>query len=198
MTTPASLFDHAAASAPATILIGLDDKERRHASWFNAAETDKAVGAASLMGMATLPVTTPELAALAGDLPHGKIFGSGKAFVPFVNQKLFDKLAACLPDRGVLTELRAIASSADVAAAAAAKGKGYRLPKDWSKFDVNDLVLATVGGDEEGWYECVIIDAKDQNALVLQWRDWPDEPRITRRASEIALMWTSGQTAPAN
>jgi hypothetical protein len=198
MTTPANLFEHAAKTAPATILIGLDDKDRRHASWFNASETPQATQAATIMGMATLPVSSPELAKLAGDLPHGKIFsGSGKAFVPFVKQSLFEKLAAHLPDRAVLAELRAVATSADVAAGAA-KGKGYRLPKDWSGFKPNDLVLATEGGHQDGWYECVIVEATDQNALVLQWRDWPEEPKFERRASEVALMWSSSAPAPAS
>ncbi|MET3900674.1 hypothetical protein ABIB57_004640 [Devosia sp. UYZn731] len=198
MTTPASLFEHAAATAPATILLGLDGKDRRHASWFNANETERALGAAGLMGMATLTVTSPELVALAGDLPHGKIFGSGKAFVPFVKQTLFDKLAAHLPDRSVLTDLRAIASSTEVAVAPAGKSKNYRLPKDWSKFEVNDLVLATEGGEQDGWYECVVVDAKDQKALTLQWRDWQQEPTFVRPAEEVALMWTSGNTAAPN
>lgn len=198
MTTPASLFEHAAVTAPAIILIGLDDKDRRHASWFNTAETERAVGAASLMGMAALTVSTPELAALAGDLPHGKIFGSGKAFVPFVKQTLFEKLVAHLPDQSVLSELRASASAAEVAAAAAAKSKNYRLPKDWSGFKPDDLVLATEGGDQDGWFECVIVDAKDQNALVLRWRDWEDEPTFERRASEVALMWSSPEQPATN
>jgi hypothetical protein len=50
-----------------------------------------------MMGMATLAVQSPALAELAAKLPAGKLFASGKAFVPFVGQELHRRLAAYLP-----------------------------------------------------------------------------------------------------
>jgi len=37
------------------------------------------------------------MADLAAKLPTGKLFSSGKAFVPFVGQALFERLVAYLP-----------------------------------------------------------------------------------------------------
>lgn len=79
------------------LIVGLDDRDRPHASRFPAADC-RAVGkAAAMMGMATVAVQSPALAELAAKLPDGKLFASGKAFVPFVGQDLYRRLEAYLP-----------------------------------------------------------------------------------------------------
>lgn len=181
----------ASATAPATILFGLDDKRKNHASWFTAEESDDALKAATLMGMVTLPVTTRELTALASDLPHGKIFGSGKAFVPFVKGPLFDKLVANLPDGSDLAQLRASAAAAEVANQPAAKT--YTIPKDRSVLAVGNLVLASEG-EGHGWWEAVV-EAVTGEMVTLSWRDWADEPRFVRQRDQIGLLPVPKSTA---
>ncbi len=49
------------------------------------------------MGMSAVQVATDELRGLAGQLPHGRVFSSGRAFVPFVKGSLYDQLATHAP-----------------------------------------------------------------------------------------------------
>jgi hypothetical protein len=187
MTQPDLLSPPPAANAAtsATILLGLDDKDKRHASFFTADQAAEAALAATKMGMATLPVTDGELSALATKLPQGKIFGSGKAFVPFVGEALFEKLAAHLPDRSILPSLRAAANAAEAVSDPAAKV--YNQPKDWDVIAVGDLVLAS-DGPGEGWWEAVV-QAVTGELFTLLWRDWPDEfPKFVRTRDQIGLL----------
>lgn len=87
------------AKLPTTCLImfGLDDKGRPHASWFGDEDVALARKAAAMMGMAAVEATSEALRALAGQLPAGRVFASGRAFVPFVKGALYDQLAAHLP-----------------------------------------------------------------------------------------------------
>lgn len=84
--------------APTSILIvGLDERNRPHASRFGVADGKAAGEAAAMMGMATIAVESPALAELAAKLPAGKLFASGKAFVPFVGHELYRRLETYLP-----------------------------------------------------------------------------------------------------
>jgi len=49
------------------------------------------------MEFVVLAVKSEAMAELAEKLPRGKLFTSGKAFVPFVGRQLFDTLVAYLP-----------------------------------------------------------------------------------------------------
>jgi hypothetical protein len=183
------------AGVPATILLGLDDKQKRHASYFVEDEADRAAAAAQVMGMVSLPVTDTELTDLALQLPRGKIFGSGKAFVPFVGEKLFERLSARLPDPTVLKTLRAAAKAAEEETAAST-AIVPTLPRDWDTLKVGDLVLATEG-EQEGWWEAVVKNVVGE-MFTLQWRDWQDEPVFVRKRDQVALMWSPPTTPSSN
>ncbi|WP_152047147.1 hypothetical protein [Aureimonas psammosilenae] len=201
----------AADAVPALIVLGRDDSDRPHASWFTADEAELAAKAAGLMEMAALPVEGDALAALAAKLPHGRVFASGKAFVPFVRAATFDDLVRHL-SAGVTGPSRSRKESEPARAAAkggrkreaavneAAKseaGEGpaiepgateaYALPGDWPEIAPGCLVLASEGGSD-GWYESVVLEEKAENEFVLQWRDWPDLPTFTRRLDQLGLL----------
>ena len=53
---------------------------------------------------------------------------------------------------------------------------------------VGSLVLATVGV-EDGWWEALVIRL-DGDVLTLKWRDFPREPTVMRRRTELALLPT--------
>ncbi len=78
------------------IILGRDDNGRPHVSFFPAIDSRAAEKAAELLGMVTLKVEGDELRAFLGRLPQGKLFDSGKAFVPFVKQELYQTIAAYL------------------------------------------------------------------------------------------------------
>lgn len=180
-----------AGGVPHVLLVGLDDQGKPHASWFEKNQADAAAVAADIMGMALLDVTTDELSAIATKLPRGKLFESGKAFVPFVKRTVYDQLATYFDEEFLAS------TAARVEAAQAAAAEGYakaskgevppRQPEDWSKIVVGDLVLAE-DAPSEGWFEAEVIEQAANEQFRLKWRDWPDLPNFTRGITDIALL----------
>ena len=85
----AELFNGAA-----VVVFGRDDAGQPHASAFDATTAELAEKAAGLMGMRVLRLDTDEQRAVAAKLPRGRVFESGRAFVPFVKKPIFESLAA--------------------------------------------------------------------------------------------------------
>lgn len=83
--------------AACVIVFGLDNNDRPHASWFGDDDMVLARKAAEMMGMAAVDVTSDGLRQLAAQLPAGRVFASGRAFVPFVKGGLYSELVAQLP-----------------------------------------------------------------------------------------------------
>jgi hypothetical protein len=79
---------------PAVVVFGLDEKGKPHASAFDASNAKLAQKAAGLMGMHVMRPKTADQRALAAKLPRGRIFASGRGFVPFVRAGLYEALAA--------------------------------------------------------------------------------------------------------
>lgn len=175
---------------PHLILVGLDDQGKPHASWFTESQAGAAAVAADLMQMALLQITTPELNAIAAALPKGRLFESGKAFVPFAKRGVYDQLATHL----TADFLRASAHRVEAAKAAgesytkASKGEvAMSLPEDWSKLAVGDTVLATENIDD-GWWFAEIVELPGEDKVRLRWRDFPEYPTMTAGITEIALL----------
>ncbi len=175
---------------PHIILVGLDDQGKPHASWFTRDQTEPAAVAADLMQMAPLPITTPELTAIAAGLPKGKLFESGKAFVPFVKRSVYDQLATHL----TADFLTAAAHRVEAAKAAgesytkASKGEvPMRLPEDWSKLAIGDTVLASETADD-GWWFAEVVEMPGEDKVRLRWLDFPEYPTMTVGITEIALL----------
>lgn len=82
------------AEIPAVILFGKDETAKPHASFFQKADLAGALNAAALMKMRVLRTDTIERRAVAAELPQGRVFASGKAFVPFVAAPLYGRLVA--------------------------------------------------------------------------------------------------------
>ncbi|MBB2963517.1 hypothetical protein [Methylobacterium sp. R2-1] len=182
--------------APSLILIGRDERSRPHASSFTADDAEAASRAAELMGLRTLMVTEA-LRSLADDLPRGRLFASGKAFVPFCSAKAFaDMLAAAgLPDTPTPVRAAGKAAGAPPPAGASSGGKGSpdapggapKAPSDWSAIGIGSTVLACQG-PMEGWWEAVVLYTKANDSFVLRWRDFPDDGEFTRARRDLALM----------
>src|SRR5579863_2598804 len=93
---------------PMIVVLGIDVDGRAHGSRFEERDAPFVVRAAELMGFHVVRVApdNDELHAIAEKLPLGKIFATGRAFVPFVSRSAFDKLAA-LVEGGITIEARA-------------------------------------------------------------------------------------------
>jgi len=47
-------------------------------------------------------------------------------------------------------------------------------------------VLATTGEASAGWFESTVVEVKDDDLVVLQWRDF-ETPLFLRRRNQLAL-----------
>ena len=198
---------------PAPIAVfGLDGSGKPHASYFAGGEAELATKAAAIMGMHVLPLTGVECDGLADQMPQGRIFEkSGRAFVPFCRKSLWARLATL---GGVPIEpaapkaakaAKAAAEKAKREAVTGAEGKTGKkaaptlkpeqapyveptnVPQDWPHIRDGSLVLATTGEASAGWFESTVVEVKDDDLVVLQWRDF-ETPLFLRRRNQLALL----------
>lgn len=184
----------------ALVVFGLDEKRKPHASRFSDSEADLAQKAAALMNMHVLRLENDEQRALAAKLPRGRVFGSGRAFVPFVKAGLYESLAAMA---GVSTRVgSAGAESAPAGSPSPPEGHangqgegstnaapdGAKFPTDRAAINIGSVVLAPFA-PMQGWWEAVVLKISG-DLLTLEWRDYPDEGRFVRRRHKLALLPT--------
>ena len=186
---------------PAIILFGTDDTGKPHASSFDIDRRHEAIKAAGLMGFQALAVEGDVLVSLAKKVPVGKVFSSGKGFVPFVKREVGAQLAQIAkesPDLLIDVPKPTIETSDVAAASGGAKGEPVQalpdLPKHWDSIVVGSRVLA-VDDPEDGWWVAIVQHVHESGTkghpmpmLTLRWEAFPEEDTITRRFDHVALM----------
>lgn len=182
---------------PAGLILGRDDSNRPHAAWFMHAQLEQAESAASLMGMFFVAIgENQDLATIATKLPKGKVFDSGKAFVPFISGAVFDTLLPHAPPaaaehkepKAKTPRVKGAAAPTDDPALPPAPTPGIDLPKDWSAIKVGSVVLASESRDD-GWWEAKVLEAKPNDVFVCRWSDYPDLEPFVRHRERLALMF---------
>lgn len=186
---------------PGLILFGRDDRGRAHASSFAAADVDAATRAATLMDLQTLVITEAHQMLAAG-LPQGRLFESGKAFVPFCSARMYTDLLAAtgLPDAPPVRAANKAAEAPPASnggsgsggaaggAGGAAKAPGDGAPTDpWAGITLGSVVLAK-GDNEDGFYAAKVIATKANQNFVLTWVDYPDLLEFTRHRHALGLL----------
>jgi hypothetical protein len=180
----------------AYIVLGRDEAGKAHASWFNAADRPLAKTAAQAMGFAGLCVAADSVRELAGHLPQGRVFASGRAFVPFVRATLYQQLLEHLPEGSVEAARAAADPETPVppaqpnepsGSASYAEASGKEARPDWKTLKKGDIVLACEKPGEP-WYTATVIEVKPNGLLVLRWRDYEDDPSIVRQRDHVGLL----------
>ncbi|MGN6537631.1 MAG: hypothetical protein ACTHKQ_18120 [Mesorhizobium sp.] len=188
------------------VIVGLDDRGKPHASRFPAAAISEVEAAAGLMGMAVLKVESEALAKIVEQLTVGKLFASGKAFVPFVSQDVYRQLEAYLPiaarkrvvkkaddgsgteDGGASTEAPGPdANNTYAKAKASGKPRSGKFPEDWDKIAVDHIVLASEDRDD-GWWTAHVREVRPDGTYLLEWEEWAGFDRFVCRRDQIALL----------
>src|SRR5947207_12352109 len=179
-----------AKNVPILVVLGIDIEGKPHASRFAEHDAPFVQRAAELMGFHVIrfPPDNAELHGIAAGLPLGKIFATGRAFVPFVSRSAFDKLAT-LVEGGVTIEARAAAGVALVYPLAdmfttEAVNTADRL---WAKIEVGTVVLAAqpdIYGP--GWWEGIVVSI-DGDDLTLRWMEAPAEKSFRASRRNVAL-----------
>ena len=180
-------------AAPALVVFGIDGAGKSHASWFEASEEALAIKAASLMGMRAMRLASDAHRQVVAGVARGRVFGSGRAFVPFAKATLHARLSELAKEVGVLTapptggdEAAGSAPTEEVTGQVGPLKPAHR-PGDWPEIQLGSLVLVSEGVGH-GWYEGIVIEAKPDDLFVVRWRDWPELPTMVRRRDHLGLL----------
>lgn len=181
-TTPGA----SASASPAVVVFGVDDKGKPHASTFKSEEAELAERAAGLMGMHVFrPIDADHLAAVE-KLPVGRVFSSGRAFVPFCRRGAFDQLCALTGQDSGAGASKA-GSPANQGTASPVPIQATTVPQTWQELGNGGLCLAC-DDPWDGWWIAVILSVEPDDALALRWRDFPESEAFARRRDEIGLL----------
>ncbi len=187
---------------PALVVFGTDKGGRPHAAWFATPDVSLATKAAETIGFRALVLCDDAQRSAAAELPQGRVFSSGRAYVPFVAKEVYERLQAFAGgSKGAATTTIRLAAPGPGKPADGNDrcfgGSGPadpRYPRSWAGVAIGSLVLITEG-EEDGWYEAVVVASKPGGEFTLQWRDWPDLPMLTRRRDEMALLHPNAAAA---
>jgi hypothetical protein len=171
-------------------VLGLDAGKPRGARFAEC--TDVAVFAAAKMGLSLIHPVSAAFTELAQKLPKGRVYASGKAFVPNIRRDLYDKLLAMtqMPgdDSQVIKPEQSWVDRAnnesDQVACISPTIPG--LPRSWESVGIGHMVLVHES-PADGWWEAVVIH-RDDEVLTLRFRDYPKLPTFVRHISAIALV----------
>ena len=165
-------------TAPDLIVLGPDEQGKPRAGRFPASQADLVAKAAKAMNLTVCKADGATLAELAKKLTTGRLYGTGRGFVPPVGRNLYGKIVEQLKLAG-----QPVPSPT---APAATEQPAPGLPATWDDIAVGHMVIAQEGA-AEGWWEAIII-ARDGDMLTLKWRDWPQLPKVLRHAGAVALL----------
>ena len=143
----------------------------------------------------TPPVgAAPAFAELGMKLPPGRVYASGKAFVPNIKRGLHDELVAVLAQPGDTSQPHKLAyppgqtpddASADSAVRCVSPITSG-LPRSWETIGVGHMVLVNES-PVDGWWEAVVIK-REEEILTLRFRDYPKQPTFIRHINTVALV----------
>jgi hypothetical protein len=170
-------------SGPELIVLGRDEAGKPQAARFPAGHHGLVAKAAKAMNLAVSKADGEALAELAKKLPPGRLYSTGRGFVPSVGQSLYGKLVEQLklagqPVPGEAEQSEAGRSSADQPAPG--------LPATWDDIAVGHLVIAQEG-KWDGWWEAIVL-ARDGDMLTLKWPDYPWQANVVRHLGAVALL----------
>jgi hypothetical protein len=176
-------------SGPELIVLGRDEAGKPQAARFPAGHHGLVAKAAKAMGLTVCTAESADVAELAKKLPTGRLYSTGRGFVPAVGPSLYGKLVEQLKLAGQPVPGEAEQPNGDQSSTApAAPG----LPTSWDDVAVGHLVIAQEA-KWDGWWEAIVL-ARDGDMLTLKWRDYPWQPNVQRHIGSVALL-KPGQVA---
>jgi hypothetical protein len=119
------------------------------------------------------------LADLAKKLPTGRLYATGRGFVPPVSRNLYGKILEQLKLAG-----QPVPGPTDQAAA---EQPAPGLPATWGEIAVGHLVIARDSSVDDGWWEAIVV-ARDGDMLTLKWRDYPLQANAVQHTGAVALL----------
>lgn len=189
---------------PATVdqlfVLGLDENGKPRGARF-AELKDNITSAAMDMNCRVL-INQPEAVSdIAMKLPAGRIYASGKAFIPNIRRDLYDKISEAARivaeksdaeiETGAAEQSIVVKSVIDQADAAPAEARCVSpvtsgLPRSWETIGVGHMVVFHESPDD-GWWEGIVIK-REGDLLTLRLRDFPKQGTFVRHINTVALV----------
>jgi hypothetical protein len=174
---------------PPLYVFGLDENGKPRGARFSEVRDDVVSAALDMKCWVVYPA--PEAFVPFGmKLPLGRLYASGRAFIPNIRRDLYDKLFAAKGDNAAfLDKYKSTEPSGDDAskpAVACVSPVTSGLPQSWDAIGVGHMVLVHQS-PEDGWWESVVIQREDE-ILTLRFRDYPRLPTMVRHISAVALV----------
>src|ERR1700722_294965 len=181
----------------AVFAFGLDENGKPRGARFTQGLNDRVVSAALDMNCRVIQNHSAALTALGMKLPVGRVYASGKAFIPNIRRDLYDNLEAPRqqpPEEiegvtpvSLFKERQTAGEISDKPANVACNSPMISgLPKSWENIAVGHMVLA-FEGPGEGWWEAVVVN-REEEILTLRYRDYPKVKNFQRHITTVALI----------
>jgi hypothetical protein len=165
------------------IVLGRDEAGKPRGARFPAGHDNLVAKAAKAMNLTVCKAVDDEMAELAKKLPPGRLYSTGRGFVPSIGQSLYGKIVEQLKLAGQPVPGEALQPNGDRSSdAQAAPG----LPTGWDDIAVGHLVIAHENAIE-GWWDAIVL-ARDGDMLTLKWRDYPQQANVVRHLGAVALL----------
>ncbi|MES0871277.1 hypothetical protein [Pseudovibrio sp. SCP19] len=145
---------------PALIVFFKDGAEPARGSWYPAELVEDALAGAREMELQALEVKGSELQELAGKVPKGRLFSSGKLFLPRIKDEIFDRLITLhktqspTPHLSLVKDAKAATQSekSETVSPNGSEVDEASLPDDWSKIGVGSMVLTRdIEEEDDAW-----------------------------------------------
>jgi hypothetical protein len=179
-------------------VFGLDDNNKPVGARFPTSEA-KVFEIVTARKLDSHPAYNGEWAALGMQLPVGRIYARGKAFIPNIPQALYNKLQTALArckeeyerSRGersgaVVTTGESKSGTAKPPTEATIAPVASGFPKTWEEIGPGHVLLAQESLPD-GWWEAIVV-SRDKDILTLRYRDYPKAPKFTRHIATIAML----------
>ncbi|WP_156175710.1 hypothetical protein [Bradyrhizobium sp. LTSP849] len=170
-------------------VFGLDENGKPRGARFSEVR-DEIVSAALNMNCWVVHPAAEDFVPHGMKLPLGRLYASGRAFIPNIRKALYDKLLLTKSENARRLEKENSADSplpvtthANVPCVSPITAG---LPRNWDDIGIGHMVLIHESA-EDGWWETVV-ENRDGEILTLRYRDFPKAPRAIRHIHAVALV----------
>jgi hypothetical protein len=145
---------------------------------------DRALKFALEIGMIGVHPASPAFTELAMKLPAGRLYASGKAFIPNIRRDVVKELNAILSSAADTSQQHRPPSTNGQPQTIASG-----LPRSWDSIEVGQVVLAEEDAVNEGYWACIVVK-READILTLRLRDFPKQKQqYVRNVAQVALIY---------
>jgi hypothetical protein len=185
----------AAATPDKFFVFGMDDKGKPRGARF-AEFSERALNFVLNLMLTGVCPASAAFTEIAMKLPPGRLYSSGKAFIPNIRRDLVEKLDAVLATPGDESQKYKLAhppgetpeyeGNPEEAKIRTISPITFGLPRTWDSIQPGHFVLIHEG-PSTGWWEATVLEREDE-ILTLRFRDYPRQPKFQRHISQVALI----------